>query len=276
MAKEAGSGVHPLLAKLASTTMKEFITASYASVPLDCEICQHIIRAFHTPYEVKYVVDLGPAVNVFSKPCPAHDPFLERLKERFKSNETKEVRYTLQEAHFRVEKYAQQYIVSISINVNNIVRFNEPRELVRATSADQVGRGVIPDPQWIDPSLLRKWKACCQGAHGDGCDHPLNQYSLAESTPTWLIDVRNRCLIHGKPVMRYVTLSYRWGETKRLELEKTSLPELQKFNALAKMGGSIPETIRHAIDLVQLSERIICRPTRCASYKMTKSPSSQN
>jgi hypothetical protein len=252
MAKEAGSAVHPLSAELASTTMEVFITAPYASVPLDCEICQHIMRAFHTPYEVKYDVDLGSAADVLSKPCHAHDSFLVRLEERFKSNEGKEVRYTLQEAHFRVEKYARQYIVGISLNVNDVVRFNEPRELVKATSADQVGRGVIPDPQWIDPSLLRKWKACCQETHGDGCEHPLNQYCLAESTPTWLIDVRNRCLIPGKPDMRYVTLSYRWGETERLGLEKNSLPELQKSNALAQMGASIPETIRNAIDLVQL------------------------
>jgi hypothetical protein len=232
--------------------MEEFITASYASVPLDCEICQHIMRAFHTPYEVKYVVDLGSAANVLSEPCPAHDPFLVRLKERFKLNEMKEVKYTLQEAHFWVEKYAQHYIVSISINVNDVLRFNEPRELVKATSADQVGRGVIPDPQWIDPSLLRKWKACCEETHGDGCEHPLNQYCLAESTPTWLIDVRNRCLIPGKPDMRYVTLSYRWGDTERLVLKKNSLPEFQKSNALTQVGASIPETIRNAIDLVQL------------------------
>jgi hypothetical protein len=99
-------------------------------------------------------------------------------------NEMKAAKYTPQEAHFWVEKYAQHYIVSISINVNDILRFNEPREMVKATSVDQVGRGVIPDPQWIDPSLLRKWKACCQETHGDGCEHPLNEYRLAESTPT--------------------------------------------------------------------------------------------
>ena len=243
----------PLSAESTSTTIEEVVPPLYKSVPVDCEICQHIMRALHAPFEEAYKTDFGPAVNVLSKPCPAHDLFFARLKERFESNEMKIVTYTLQEAHFTLEKYAGNYNLSISINVNaHNVRFTEPRELVKEASADQVGRGVIPDSQWIDPILLREWKACCQKTHGDECEDPLSRYRLAERTPTWLIDVRNRCLIPGKPKMRYVTLSYTWGETKRPRLERTSLPELQKHNAITEMGNGIPETIRNAIDLAQL------------------------
>ena len=253
MAKQAGIKEDSLSAELASTTIKEMAPASYDSVPLDCEICQHIMRAFHTPFEEAYSVDFGSAADVLSKPCPAHGPFLARLKERFESNEMKSVTYTLQEAHFKMEKWARHTEASITINVNDYnLRFNEPMELVKDSSADRVGRGVIPNPQWIDPSLLRKWKACCQDTHGDECEYPLSQYRLAESNPTWLIDVRNRCLIPGKSEMRYVTLSYKWGQTERPRLEKTSLPELEKPNTLTEMGTRIPETIRNAIDLVQL------------------------
>jgi hypothetical protein len=37
--------------------------------------------------------------------------------------------------------------LGITLNANDRnLRFNESRELVKETSADQVGRGVIPDP----------------------------------------------------------------------------------------------------------------------------------
>ncbi|PMD38763.1 HET-domain-containing protein [Hyaloscypha variabilis F] len=253
MAKQASSDDNPLPADPASTSKNEVMPTTYSSLPLDCEVCQDIMRSFHTPYEDKYDVDLGAAADVLSKPCPAHDPLLARLKERFESKEDTSVTLTPQEAHFKVCKFSAQTDTDITINVNDRgVRFSEPLELVNETSVDQAGRGVIPDPQWIDLSLLMKWNDWCQQHHGDDCEHPLNQYRLAESTPTWLIDVQNRCLIPGTPDMRYVTLSYKWGETERPRLEKTSLPELQKPNSLAQMGHQIPETIRNAIDLARL------------------------
>jgi hypothetical protein len=147
MAGQAKTGDDSLSAELASTTIEEVVPALYDSVPLECEICQHIMRAFHTPFEKAYTVDFGTAADVLSKPCPAHGSFIARLKERFESNEMKEVTYTLQEAHFKLEKWARHTALGITLNANDRnLRFNESRELVKETSADQVGRGVIPDP----------------------------------------------------------------------------------------------------------------------------------
>jgi hypothetical protein len=77
----------PLSAESMSTTIEDVVPPLYKSVPVDCEICQHIMRALHAPFEEAYKTDFGPAVNVLSKPCPAHDLFFARLKERFESNE---------------------------------------------------------------------------------------------------------------------------------------------------------------------------------------------
>ena len=258
MSKQAGTAEIPLpkeatSMETASASTEELISTAYESVPSNCEICQHVMRAFHTPFDNKYDVDFGTATDVLSKTCSAHGPLFATLKERFEANEGDMVKITLQEAHFKLSKWARHNDVSITINVDeSSLRFMEAFELVRETSADQVGCGVMPDPQWIDPNLLRKWKDCCEQTHGDECEHPLSHYQLAHSTPAWLVDVQNRCLIPGTPEMHYVTLSYKWGESERPRLEKTSLPELQKSNSLTKMGSRIPETIRNAIDLVQL------------------------
>jgi len=253
MAEPPRTADDALQADPTSTSTKDVMSSSYGSLPIDCEVCQHIIRGLHTSYDETYEIDLGVAADLLSKPCSAHDPLFARLKERFETKKDISVTLTLQEAHFKVGSFSGQTNTDITINVNDHgVRFSEPLELVKKTSADQVGRGIIPDPQWIETSLLRKWKGWCQQHHGDDCEHPLSQYRLAESTPTWLIDLRNRCLIPGTPGMKYVTLSYRWGQTERPRLEKTSLPELQKPNSLTEMGHRIPGTIRNAIDLAQL------------------------
>lgn len=257
MSKQAETGMDPLQAGTAShdpasKTIKEVVPASYASVPLDCEICQHIMRGFHTAFEDTYAVDLGLTGEVLSKECATHGPMLAYLKEKFE-DKTFPPRITFQEAKYHVRKLKGTTNMDITLDTNErgggLV---ECLELVKESSADNVGRGVIPDPQWIDPNLPRKWRECCQQSHGDDCEHPLSQYRLAQSTPTWLIDVRNRCLTPGKPGMRYVTLSYKWGQSERPNLEKTALPQLQKPNSLTEMRTRIPETIRNAMGVVEL------------------------
>lgn len=228
--------------------------ASYESVPLDCEICQQIMRGFHTAFEDSYNVDLGLTGDVLAKECFAHGPLLGGLKARF-TNKTFPPRIRFEKAKYHLKKCPGVTNFDITLDTDEVGGASvECLELVRESSADQVGNGVIPDPQWIDPILLRKWKECCQRSHGDDCEHPLSQYRLAQSTPTWLVDVRNRCLVPGQPKMRYATLSYTWGQTERPRFGKTSLSDLQKPNALTELGSRIPETIRNAIALVQLLE----------------------
>src|ERR1700712_4299338 len=61
--------------------------AQYDTVPLDCEICQHIMRGFYTPSTESFNIDLGSADNVYSKSCPAHTPLLTDLKANFEGTE---------------------------------------------------------------------------------------------------------------------------------------------------------------------------------------------
>jgi hypothetical protein len=73
---------------------------------------------------------------------------MSRLKERFSMKEIEKVTITLQEAHFKLSKYARHSNLGITLNINDHgVRLNEPFERVKETSADQVRRGFIPDPQ---------------------------------------------------------------------------------------------------------------------------------
>ena len=226
----------------------------YENHPSDCDICQQIMRGFHTPFSQNYQVDLGPADVVLSKQCSAHFPLLAGLKERFESDQRSFVKISLQESRMKVSKIENTTNLDITMDENKMGgAMVETLELVSSgASTGHPGRGVIPDAQWIDTSLFKKWKECCQHSHGEGCEHPLRQYRLSQSTPAWLIDVQNRCLIPGQPEISYVALSYKWGQTEGLKTMIALLPQLHRPNALTELGSQIPETIRNAMDVVQL------------------------
>jgi hypothetical protein len=69
MTNQAGTGEGPLSVERTSNPTEELMPVLYGSVPLDCEICQHIMRAFHTAFEDLYEVDFGIAADALSKAC---------------------------------------------------------------------------------------------------------------------------------------------------------------------------------------------------------------
>jgi hypothetical protein len=120
------------------------------------------------------------------------------------------------------------------------------------TEANWFGRRQIADCSWIDPALLRLWKDRCHKIHDEDCERPLKAYILLTVTPTWLLDVHNLQLVPGRPSARYVALSYRWGQTARLQLQNALILEFQKTHTLSACLNQIPGTIRNAIDVVKL------------------------
>jgi len=240
---------------LGSQTLDNCNPDLYQSLPPDCSICQQIMRGFLTPFSAGYSIDLGPADVILSRQCSIHAPLLAELKERFHCRESGiPVDFSLQESHFMLSKTENDPYLDITMSRDkhggaNVVTLALVK---RDTPSDHPGRGRIQEPHWIDSNLPRVWKECCQQTHGDDCEHPLQLYRLSQCTPTWLIDVRNRCLVPGRPDVSYVALSYKWGRTKGLNLKKALLPQLQQPNALSDLQFHIPETILNAIDIVPL------------------------
>lgn len=71
--------------------------------------------------------------------------------------------------------------------------------------------------------------------------------------PSLLIDVIQCCLVQAEPGHEYMALSYVWGKVSGLKLTHDNLRKLQTWHALdyGKMADMIPNTVRHAIDLVR-------------------------
>lgn len=207
-----------------------------------------------TPFSAGYSIDLGPADVFLSRQCPTHTPLLAELEERFHCKDNvDEVDISLQESHFMLGKAENNSCLDIAMRFSERRSFCTSLELVkRDTPSDHPGHGRILDLHWADLDLPKFWKECCQQTHGDYCEHPLQLYRLSQYTPTWLIDVQNRCLVPGRPDMNYVALSYRWGQTEGLKMKKALLPQLQLPNALSGLQFHIPETVQNAMNVVQL------------------------
>ena len=237
------------------------------SLPPDCSICQQIMRGFLTPFSAGYEIDLGPGDVLLSQPCAAHIPLLAELEARFHGSENNFlVDVSLEKSYFMLKKAENKVHLDITMISDKYgLGFRLPFDLVkRDTPSDHPGYGRIPDLHWIDLDLPRFWKESCQQTHGDDCEHPLQLYRLSRYTPTWLVDVRNCCLVPGTPGTSYVTLSYKWGQTEGLYLNRALLPQLQQRNALSDLQFHIPETVRNAMDVLQLlSEELLWVDALC-------------
>ncbi|KAK8126823.1 uncharacterized protein PG998_002582 [Apiospora kogelbergensis] len=127
------------------------------------------------------------------------------------------------------------------------------------------GLGRILDPNWVDTDLLKEWMCECLTEHQHLCENPLK---LAETSPAWLIDVTNNCIIAGDGVQNYgyVALSYRWGNTACLQSELSILGELQEPGALLKpqFADRVSPTLKHAIGLARImGERYLWADALC-------------
>ncbi|KAK8057500.1 hypothetical protein PG996_011437 [Apiospora saccharicola] len=123
--------------------------------------------------------------------------------------------------------------------------------------------GRLLDTDWVEDDLLREWLSECLAEHGQACDDPL---SLSRISPAWLMDTTDNCLVDGDGVQDYVALSYRWGTTKHLQNEISTLDSLQQPGAFlhAQFVDLISPTIRHAMGLVRiLGERYLWADALC-------------
>ncbi|KAF2240970.1 HET-domain-containing protein [Trematosphaeria pertusa] len=125
---------------------------------------------------------------------------------------------------------------------------------------DLIG-GRILSLQWIDLDLPKLWKSTCDSLHADLCKGFPHEV-LSRIRPTWLVDVKRKCVISAPENCSYVALSYVWGNQPTLKATVGNMSQLQRVGALLNMP--IAKTIQDAVGVVELlEERYLWVDTLC-------------
>ncbi|KAH6964947.1 heterokaryon incompatibility protein-domain-containing protein [Fusarium venenatum] len=109
-----------------------------------------------------------------------------------------------------------------------------------------------------NPSIaqsIQDWLSNCDRHHSDACTRSSSASSMEPKT-SWLIDVRDRCIVRGNASSDYLALSYTW-QNKTNQIEKDA--ELQlcsnntdiftTVNALEQYKSKLSKVIQDAIEL---------------------------
>ena len=143
----------------------------------------------------------------------------------------------------------------------NLVFLNED------TAVTPHGSARLVQPT-IDPSLMRKWLELCERHHTGLCT-PAAVLKTPEN-PDGLdvlrvIDVQEGCIVEATPGVRYLALSYVWGEIiPSVRLQKDNRAALGIPGGLWEILPRLPLTIQDALHLVELlSERFLWVDSLC-------------
>jgi hypothetical protein len=111
---------------------------------------------------------------------------------------------------------------------------------------------------WEQQSSLtlpyRYWLHKCNSEHRETCGNPLDSSASGLGLPTWLIDVKKKCLVLADPTdpdFQYACLSYVWGGVDTIKLGVENCGDLLQKNSLMSRWFDIPKTIRDTIGLVE-------------------------
>ncbi|RFU82164.1 het-domain-containing protein [Trichoderma arundinaceum] len=133
--------------------------------------------------------------------------------------------------------------------------------LLRKPFPDDAQNETTIDPSWVDIKLATMWKDRCITEHKSQCQ----QFDKAVlTTPDWLIDTENDCIVRGQSTMEFVALSYRWGTSTGSVIDSNILGELQKPGGLSRSAVTGLPIIKDAMHLVRaINERYLWIDATC-------------
>jgi hypothetical protein len=99
-------------------------------------------------------------------------------------------------------------------------------------------------PLIADCRLFKKWKEYCINSHGAKCG---TRFNGPRSSRIRLIEVKQECIVELTENVEWVALSYLWGKSNNLTLEKESLDQFKKPGFLSR--DRVPKTIYDAMIL---------------------------
>ena len=133
----------------------------------------------------------------------------------------------------------------LQVFLNNFLY--SPLELVKKdTTPNHIGLGRVLNAYWIDHATLRCWYGRCRQDHGRECDAPKYMQGLAPAKPSLFVDTWTNSLVSARPEIRYIALSYVWGQVDCFKTKKSMVSKLKLPNSLSRkhMGEHIPRTIK--------------------------------
>lgn len=136
--------------------------------------------------------------------------------------------------------------------------------MIPRTILVQGGGGGDPDkikqiiPLLLSPPIvksLKYWLSCCDRYHSGTCARSSSTTNM-EQNPSWLIDVRDRCIVRGVALNEYLALSYTWrnktshtSKDTELQLVRNNIDLLTTVNALEHYKSKLPKVIVDAMEL---------------------------
>ena len=115
-------------------------------------------------------------------------------------------------------------------------------EADQGDDADRPGAMILED--LIDCNRINGWIKTCEEDHGDFCAHAINVRDRFRSSSSpgaesmfRVIDVRSGCVVETPPSLRYVALSYVWGNAPSLRLSRHNKSALVREFGLRRHWG---------------------------------------
>ncbi len=129
-------------------------------------------------------------------------------------------------------------------------------------------KNIAPDaigdlPHTVDYSTVKRWIAECDVDH-KRCEMIHQERSMRPIVKTYFIDTFDNCLILGNTGLRFLTLSYVWGNTVMFKTTFSQLHVLTKPGAFLNVEPPISTVIRDAIEASSnLGERYLWVDALC-------------
>ncbi|KAK8849046.1 heterokaryon incompatibility protein-domain-containing protein [Apiospora arundinis] len=242
-----------------------------AHIQQACGVCRDIKAAFTE----KRPVQLGLVNDILKTPCPGHDALLQFLLQT-PSREGRTVKSP--NCHLWVRGISEYvgWITLVSIDVVDVTSYHEVILVNESCTVGTPGTRRVLDTDWVDTGILREWLGECIAEHANICENPL--HLSGTTSPAWLIDTVDNCLVSGSGIQDYVALSYKWGDGAYLRNTIGVLQSLKQTGGLLEppFAGLISPTVKDTIGLTRLlGERYLWVDALCIVQDGGKETSDQ-
>lgn len=136
----------------------------------------------------------------------------------------------------------------------------------QASVPGHAGTGRVLDPDWVDIGIANQWKNQCLSSHGAKCNNPMK---IWPTSPAFLIDIKNKCLVPGEGCSPFVALSYRQGDHLGFRIDADIMKKLRMPNALdsPEISSRLPPIIYHSMHLTSvIGERYLWVDALCIDH----------
>lgn len=194
-----------------------------------CQVCSQIITFFKTAYSQRSVeFDLGKLNDVISMPCP-HSGSIRKLWESRTPQDTPAPKsWSVEIIYHTLDPATIMRFISSQPDQQNIQYYVE---LVANDELEHPVTALVPDSQWIDPSVPKSWFSQCLHDHGSECNEPewMKLHPGTNADPDWVIDVMDQCIVpFGSDTKGYVTLSCTWGNSPCLKTTTVNFEAIEE------------------------------------------------